>query len=147
MHCDPDAIANIIPVDTTVNALICMAWEVAKKHEENKYEKVVLNKVPIYNYVSTKDNSLSWDRFMYLCSANGLRFPSIKSMWYYSLMLNKYWLVHWICVLFLHLLPGALTDLVLVITGNKPRMLKIHKHIIRYSDAISHFCCNTWNFQ
>lgn len=29
MHCDKDIIANIVPVDMTVNALIAAAWDVA----------------------------------------------------------------------------------------------------------------------
>lgn len=34
LHCDPDVIANIVPVDLTVNALIATAWDVATNHKE-----------------------------------------------------------------------------------------------------------------
>lgn len=32
MHCDRDIVANIVPVDMTVNALIAAAWDVAANH-------------------------------------------------------------------------------------------------------------------
>lgn len=33
MHCDKDIIANIVPVDMTVNALIASAWDVAANYK------------------------------------------------------------------------------------------------------------------
>lgn len=32
LHCDPEAIANIVPVDMCVNALIVAAYNVSKNH-------------------------------------------------------------------------------------------------------------------
>lgn len=34
MHCDRDIIANIVPVDMTVNALIAATWDVAVNQEK-----------------------------------------------------------------------------------------------------------------
>lgn len=34
MHCDRDVIANIVPVDMTVNALIASAWDVATNYKD-----------------------------------------------------------------------------------------------------------------
>lgn len=36
LHCNPDVVANIVPVDLTVNALICSAWDVATNHKDAK---------------------------------------------------------------------------------------------------------------
>lgn len=33
MHCDRDVVANIVPVDMTVNALIAASWDVAVNRE------------------------------------------------------------------------------------------------------------------
>lgn len=37
MHCDRDVIANIVPVDMTVNALIASAWDVATNYKDIRY--------------------------------------------------------------------------------------------------------------
>lgn len=37
LHCNPDVIANIVPVDMTVNALICSAWDVAVNHKDRRW--------------------------------------------------------------------------------------------------------------
>lgn len=34
LHCNRDIVANIVPVDTTVNALIVSAWDVAENHKD-----------------------------------------------------------------------------------------------------------------
>lgn len=36
LHCHPNVVANIVPVDMTVNALICSAWDVSVNHKERK---------------------------------------------------------------------------------------------------------------
>lgn len=36
LHCNPNVIANIVPVDMTVNALICSAWDVAVNHKDRR---------------------------------------------------------------------------------------------------------------
>lgn len=37
--CEPEAKANIVPVDMCVNALICSAWQVHKEHQKLMEEK------------------------------------------------------------------------------------------------------------
>lgn len=39
IHCKPENIANIIPVDMCVNSLIAAAWEVCENHKNILKEK------------------------------------------------------------------------------------------------------------
>lgn len=152
MNCDPAATSNTIPADTTINSLICTAWDVSKKcgtySDENHIETPPKSPpITVYNYVSTQNNSLTWGNYMEKAEKFGVNYPSVKAVWYYSLTLNKYWLVHWMYVLILHLLPGLLVDTVLVCLRKQPRMLKVYKHIIKYNRAISYFCTKSWRFE
>lgn len=50
----------------------------------------------------------------------GFEIPSKKVLWYYMLILNRYLLVHQICVFLLHIVPAAIVDTIAYISGREP---------------------------
>lgn len=74
--------------------------------------------VPVYNYVSSVQNRLTWDSFMYMTSKWGVRVPSSRSIWIYSLTLCKYKTMHLLLTALLHFLPALFVDAVCIAIGN-----------------------------
>lgn len=78
-------------------------------------------RTPIYNYVSICQNPITWKKFMYFNELYGTQVPTVHSMWYFMLVLNKYKFVHDICAIVLHTIPAIIIDTVLFLSGRKPR--------------------------
>ncbi|KAG8222376.1 hypothetical protein J437_LFUL002995 [Ladona fulva] len=177
LHCNKDIVADMVPVDMCVAGLIAVAWATARDYEklkssiqetqvpllnsitssENKIEKDDLKttsetenkdkEIKIYNYVSSVQKPITWGEFMDLNIKYGMNTPSMRSIWYYTLTLNKSRFIHSIYVLFLHFLPALLVDIVGHAIGKQPRLLKIYQKINKFSEVISYFSTQYWKFE
>ncbi|XP_066584284.1 fatty acyl-CoA reductase wat-like [Prorops nasuta] len=139
-NCGSDNIANLIPVDLTVNALIASAWDVYE--QTNRRDEDML----IYNYVSSVDAPCKWGEFRKINLFYGLQYPLTHCVWYLSLSLIKNRVSYMIAMTFLHLLPALLVDTVTVCVGQKPKMWKMYEKIHKMMNLVSHFCVNDWEF-
>lgn len=97
LHCDEHINANIVPVDMTCNALIAAAWDVGINNNNNNSETKQITEItsqitnqqndqieqdiPIYNYVSSVENPLTWGRFTHLNKKYGFDFPFTSAIW------------------------------------------------------------------
>jgi fatty acyl-CoA reductase len=54
-------------------------------------------------------------------SRHGIQVPSMRSMWYYSLTLNKRRPVHLVYLLFLHFIPATIIDGIALLLGKRPK--------------------------
>ncbi|XP_044735342.1 fatty acyl-CoA reductase wat-like [Chrysoperla carnea] len=148
IHCKPDNVANIIPVDMCVNSLIAAAWEVCDNHEKilkEKREKTA-DDIIVYNYVSTEENPIKWGQFMNLNEFYGFSYPSSKAVYYYAFTMNPNLLIHWMYVILLHYLPAIIIDGASLLMGKRPRMLKVFQKINRFLFVISYFTTREWKF-
>ncbi|KAL1132366.1 hypothetical protein AAG570_010321 [Ranatra chinensis] len=129
--------ADLIPIDVTVNALLTVVYETTLSQQPNK---------KIYNCVSSAQNPLTWGDFHASALRHGSEAPTIQTLWYYVNINPRNRISYFLSVLFLHILPGILVDLGLVLTKNKPRMMKIYSKIHKFVDVIVYFCSNEWRF-
>ncbi|XP_034248660.1 fatty acyl-CoA reductase wat-like [Thrips palmi] len=137
-------IADLVPVDMAVNALLVAAWETATASTEVRSSQP--GKVPIYNYVSSVENRLTWGTFMALTSKWGWITPAQQAIYPYSLILCDWRITHTILTYLLHFLPALFVDIVCMLTGSKFRMIKIYKKIHKFSDVIAYFATREWSF-
>jgi len=137
LHCEENNVAEIVPVDLVVNAMIASAYKNINK----------TTKLPIYNYVSSCENSLTWKNFMHLSSAYGCQVPTIQSIWYYSFTLNRYRALHLFYVLLFHYIPAYIMDAGSVLVGKKPQLVKVYKKIGKFTNVISYFSTRCWKFE
>jgi alcohol-forming fatty acyl-CoA reductase len=123
MHCDKDINANIVPVDMTVNALLAAAWDVSEKYQQFSAAKKIANEteVPIYNFVSSIDNPLTWGDFTKFNIKYGFEFPFTSAIWYITFRMHRSATVNKIYTFFLHILPALLIDTLGLCVGQKPR--------------------------
>jgi alcohol-forming fatty acyl-CoA reductase len=81
-HCNKDINANIVPVDMTVNALIVSAYDAATKCAAHKLAaNTKPYEIPIYNYVSSVENPLTWGEFTDLNIRHGFKYPFSSAIW------------------------------------------------------------------
>ncbi|CAH1107542.1 unnamed protein product [Psylliodes chrysocephalus] len=138
--CSEEKVADIVPVDMCVSGLIAAAWDVSSKKCEMSSE------VSVYNYVSTPENPITWKESIELNFIHGREYPSINSIWEVCVIFTSNLYVYWFLTIFLHTLPGLIIDCFTLITGNKPRMLKIYKKVHKFSIILSYFSTRSWIF-
>ncbi|KAK7576523.1 hypothetical protein V9T40_012809 [Parthenolecanium corni] len=157
VHADRECIADLVPGDKVVNAIIVSAWDVAKNWTQ-KSETIIkrteseskLNQdnreIQIFNYVSSNAKPLKWKDFMRYNEEAGKDVPSLLAIWVYSLTINKYKFVHQIYCIFLHLLPALIIDTYARIVGKEPRLWNAYEKIHKFSAVISYFSTKQWKF-
>lgn len=100
--------------------------------------------IPIYNYVSSVENPLTWGRFTDLNIKNGFDYPFSNAIWYLSFHAHKTAFMNRVYMIFLHLLPALIMDAMSYCVGQPPRLLKAYEKIHKFSNVISFFCTNEW---
>lgn len=134
VQCDPSVTADLVPVDSVVNCLMVAARNVCRQYEER-----AVIEPPIFNYVSSVENRITWGDFTRLNMARIDKQPFSNAIWYASVTLNKSTLMNQIYIFFLHLLPAALVDALAICIGKKPKMLKVYRKIHKFSSVLMYF--------
>ncbi|XP_069357131.1 fatty acyl-CoA reductase wat-like [Maniola hyperantus] len=142
LQCDESVTADLVPVDSVVNCLMVAAYSVHHQYKSSSPPP----EPPIFNFVSSVENRITWGDFTMLNMARIDKHPFSNAIWYFSLRLNKSPLMNQICILFLHLLPAALVDGLAMCIGKKPKMLKVYRKIHKFSSVISYFCTHEIKF-
>ncbi|XP_026822567.1 fatty acyl-CoA reductase wat-like [Rhopalosiphum maidis] len=138
-------ITDLIPADYTVNALISVMWDTVNRHKQ-------LNGVPpeapkIYNYVSCVESPLTWGRYIKEMHAQYYIAPPLQSMWYGFYIFYTNLIVGSILRFFLHRLPAAFMDLILILTGKSPKMLRMYAKTESMIDLLYNFSTKQWKFE
>lgn len=136
-HVVPENYAEIVPVDMCVNSLLASAWDVAHQHYDEP---------PVYNYVASPQNPITWSRYCDLGIEHGRKMPMMQSIWYYSVTMTPSWLLMTVLTLFYHTIPALLMDTGLRLTGNRPKMQKLYTKIHKFREVIGYFTTRRWKF-
>lgn len=112
LQIDQDFNAELVPVDLCVNSLIAAAQDIGM----NSYEEP-----PIYNYVTSTKNPISWRMYTDISIEYGKFVPLMKTAWFYSFTMSrsKAWVT--ILTFFYHVVPAAIVDFGLFVCGKKPK--------------------------
>ncbi|CAH1381665.1 unnamed protein product [Tenebrio molitor] len=146
-----DAIAQLVPCDYTVNAILAAAWNVAteRKNTKDHFKNSVSatsSQVKIYNYVGTSTNQITWKTYMELIESCAWDYPSTKLLWYYCFTLRENELWHKTCVFFLHTVVAYLADFVLLCIRRKPLAVTNYARMDRLLNLTSYFAKRNWKF-
>jgi len=132
-------VAEVVPIDFVVNSLLVAGFKRSTIGPEAM-------DIPIYNYVSSKKNPITWKEYISKAMTFGLQTPSSQALWYYSLTCTANPFLYAILSLLLHKIPGLLADTILFLMGKKPQALRIYQKIDTLLGAISYFTLRSWNF-
>lgn len=81
-----------------------------------------MDTIPIYNYVASDENPITWGTFNDII-VKGTKYPPMQLIWKVYFTLNKYILLHWLHVLFLHWTLAIVVDTAAVLCGKKPQLV------------------------
>jgi fatty acyl-CoA reductase len=143
--CDIDAVTDLVPADLTVNALIVASWDTNARYvaDSKSNEK---HDIRIYNFVSSPENPLTWGSFSDTLMHHIIHRPTVKAMWYPTLIMNASMLLHKFTILILHYLPAFLLDLAFIVSGKKLRLVDQYKKIGVFTDILEYFSTREWIF-
>jgi fatty acyl-CoA reductase len=113
LHINKENRAELVPVDMSVNSLIASAYDIGIN---NHYDEP-----PIYNYVTSKKNSISWQDYCDYSRLNGVSAPLTKMAWYFTFTMTSSKALATILTFLYHTLPAAIVDAVLVMCGKTPK--------------------------
>ncbi|KAI4478303.1 hypothetical protein M0804_011957 [Polistes exclamans] len=140
MYCDANNIADIIPVDITVNAIIASAWDIYL-HDNRKGDNML-----IYNVVASAEAPLTWDQYNKFCYPYICQYPSSNIIWYPTIVTTKNKFLYKILSLIFHTVPASIIDIALFCFGKKPRMRKTINKITNFVEILSFFSTRNWIF-
>ncbi|XP_025203933.1 fatty acyl-CoA reductase wat-like [Melanaphis sacchari] len=151
MYADSNKIADIVPGDYVSNAVLACAWDIHNQWEKNN----TINadnldqetfEPPIYNFVSSSVNPLTWGEFSMLNKKHGCKVPSVKAISPAMLRLSKFKLEYQILCFILHIIPGFIIDSLAKLVGRKPLLLEGYRKMHKFSSVISYFSLKSWKF-
>ncbi|CAG4986109.1 unnamed protein product [Colias eurytheme] len=141
MYMDLDKVADMVPVDLCVNAIIASTYHTAKNFRENQ-----TSNIPIYNFVSGSQNPTTWGEFIESNRRHGTTRPTTKAVWYYGLTPTKSYYMFLFYNFFLHYLPAVLIDTFCALTGRKRNMLKFYHKVRKLANILFYFSTQDWRF-
>lgn len=112
LHVNKKNNAEIVPVDMCVNSLLASAWDISK----NTYDEP-----PVYNYVTSERNPITWETYCNVAVKHGSRIPLEKSIWFYTLTFSTSWFMVKFLTFFYHIIPAMLMDSGLLLLGKKTK--------------------------
>ncbi|XP_017148812.1 fatty acyl-CoA reductase wat [Drosophila miranda] len=126
--CNYKAHAPVVPGDYCGNMVVASAWETARNAK--KRATPAIKPVPtIYNFSPSNTNIITFgdlkDKGMY----SGKLVPMTKMIWYPFVHATTCpWLFSLGCI-FYHYVPGFLFDILLRLSGEKPRLVKAYRKV------------------
>ncbi|KAL6264046.1 hypothetical protein P5V15_004127 [Pogonomyrmex californicus] len=128
IHCHTDKKLDFVPADYVTSCLIAAAWHtnvrnVKKVFKVNVETGIVpdVERIPVYNYVSSCQKPITWDTFRKHVRAHGSKIPGVRDIRLQCMFWNSRLWMHKILMCLFHLLPAVIVDGTAVLTGRGPR--------------------------
>ncbi|KAF2897506.1 hypothetical protein ILUMI_08662 [Ignelater luminosus] len=140
-YSNPNTIADYMPVDMAVRALLMSAWQ--KGISTNLEEKF---DVTVYNCSNNNMCSITMWELLDFGKQIFWEAPSSKILWFPggSMTNCRYW--NYLRVIFLHLLPAVIVDCILRVLNKKPILVTLQRRIYIANLALHYFITNEWKF-
>ncbi|KAJ8706363.1 hypothetical protein PYW08_010989 [Mythimna loreyi] len=140
LYTDPNLIADYMPVDISIKSFIVASWLRGTK------ELSPTDDVPIYNCCSGKLNNITMGEMVEIGRKIYPSMPLNDMLWHVGGDLTTSKTLHYIKVIFLHLLPAILVDTILWALGRKPMLVKIQRRIYIANLALMYYITKQWTF-
>lgn len=111
MHCNPEYPADVIPVDTAINAIIAAAWDRGLRADR---------RIRYCNVTLAHDKQLTWGESIERGKQLFYKHPLCFALWYPDGSIKSNYWHHLFCVVFFHYLPAYFIDALCVLFRKKP---------------------------
>ncbi|XP_072758734.1 putative fatty acyl-CoA reductase CG5065 [Anoplolepis gracilipes] len=138
MLCNANYSIDIIPCDMAINATIALAWQVGSERPTK----------PIFlNATANQESQITWGSAIEMGKKHALENPFSQPLWYPGGRLTSSKILHWLAVLWLHTIPAYLLDTLLILTGNKPFMVRIQSRVNMGLELLQYYTMKQWIFR
>ncbi|XP_019872635.1 putative fatty acyl-CoA reductase CG5065 [Aethina tumida] len=141
IYTNPNVRADYVPVDLAIKAIILTAWAKGVQSEE---ERLKLN---IFNCSNNRVQAVTSRELVQIGRRLCWEYPLENMLWYPNgnwITTNYY--VHFIKMIFYHLIPALFVDGLLKLTNHKPMLVKVHRRIFIANMALEFFIMQEWTF-
>ncbi|XP_031825936.1 putative fatty acyl-CoA reductase CG5065 [Nomia melanderi] len=139
MLCDQFANVHVIPCDIAINVLITLAWKLGiEKPEKTIYMNVTTNNI---------DNPITWAKVVNYGRKFTREYPFTGVLWYPGGIITTSKINHWFRVVFFQLLPAVILDALIILSGNKPFLLRVQQKISGGLATMQYYTMKQWEFR
>lgn len=128
--------ADIIPADIVTNATLAVGWYASQHRDETN----IIN-------CTVADNPVSWGMVREEQMKWKTKVPFLNALWVPTYNTTKYYAVSEVLKIFYHVIPAIFFDLALKLNSQKPRVLKLYRKVHKFSEVLSFFTNNEWDFR
>lgn len=137
VYCKREKLIDLVPVDIPINLAIATAWRIAS-HPANA--------IPVYNCTSGASNPIQWGQVESLGMAAMRRYPMESVLWYPGGSFKQSNFVNKICQVAFQSLPAYIMDILSLLSGKKPVMIKTVQKMHKAQQATEFFAINEWKW-
>ncbi|XP_078050394.1 putative fatty acyl-CoA reductase CG5065 [Augochlora pura] len=138
MLCNDKYFFNIVPCDIAINGIIAMAWKVGIEKPQE----------PIYmNVTNGAENPITWRKAIEMGKVHARNHPFSGILWYPGGTNTNSVVYHWIRVILFHLIPAYLLDGVIMLSGNKPFLVRVQQKVNAGIKIVTYYTTKQWIFR
>jgi len=139
MYCDNQGYADYLPVDIAVNGIILTTWNYLGRGDKER---------TISHLTSSMEWQVSWQEIIDLGKEIvSEKIPLNGCVWYPGGSMKRSKLLHQICVIFFHMIPAYILDFFILLSGNKPVLLRVQERINKGFEVFEYYANNQWEFK
>nr|CAD7575326.1 unnamed protein product [Timema californicum] len=128
--------SDVIPGDLVINGIIVAAYDVGTRNYEE---------IPIFNSVCGM-NAITFEKSEKILYERMHEVPSKQSIWCPSMTSVECSFWFRFVAIFIHVIPGAILDLLLIFKGKNPMIVKIYRKVDKFMHSMKYFTTFEWDF-
>ncbi|XP_063928812.1 fatty acyl-CoA reductase wat-like isoform X2 [Zophobas morio] len=129
---------ELVPADLTIAALIATAWDVYCNQDKDK--------LPIYNYVTSNDNSLTICELFSVVCLQLRNYPSNKAVWVPNFRTVEGSPMVYFFIFCYHMILGLILDFLRLLCFQKPKIFMVMLKTQLIIKDLYYFSVREWNF-
>lgn len=133
-----NVISDFMPVDALVKAIIIIAWKRGIKIKDNV--------IDVYNCSSSQMKPMNIHNIVQIGLDLTRDVPLDNIIWKPQTTITNSYLMYYILVLLLHILPAILLDTIMKLFGIRPILFRLQRKVYVTNSALSYFLLNEWKF-
>lgn len=139
MYCKNTGMADFLPVDVAINGVFLFTWDYLNTKESERKS--------VCHLTSNKDYKITWQEITDIGKdIVTSKIPFNSTLWYPGGSMTQSRVFHYICCILFHWIPAYILDLLILVSGNKPCLVRIQERIHRGFDVFEYYTNNEWEF-
>ncbi|XP_026277010.2 putative fatty acyl-CoA reductase CG5065 [Frankliniella occidentalis] len=142
---DSEVVADYMPVDIAIKAIIVAAWERATAGRPPS--RPPGREVPVYNCSSAAVKPVVMSEMVAMARPLAAEVPFDNVLWPPMTLTTSSRALLLVGTLLLHMIPALFMDAALLLSGRRPRIWRMQRRIYAAQDSLAPFLLRSWTFR